>query len=207
MKRVGSAICGLLLGAPFAAQAAGMNYLDAYYIPDSTLEISGSGGSIESNDGDGFGAKLATTLGDGGLFLAGEYQSADYTASIAGSAEVQTMRVGLGYQTPWSVYLLGEYVRNEAEISFGTLSIKDDEDGFGVHLGAKFDLVKYVTLDARVGYLDVGESDGLEYVVGLGFNLDRHFGLFVDYRVSDLERDDGVEAKVEDIRTGFRFRF
>jgi opacity protein-like surface antigen len=52
----------------------------------------------------------------------------------------------------------------------------------------------------------VGDLDGLEYVVGLGLNLDRNFGLFADYRVSELEDDNG-KTTAEDVRAGLRFRF
>jgi predicted porin len=205
MKQLGRACLGALLAAPLAAQAADMAYLDVYYIPDSTLEVEGAGGgSVESNDGDGFGVKLAAMLGES-VFVAGEYQSADYTfANVA--AQLDTKRIGLGYKTPWPVYALAEYVRNDLSVGGSSTSIAGDEDGWAAHLGIKADLLQWLTLDARVGYQDVGEADGIEYVVGVGLNFDRNFGLFVDYRVSELENDDG-KATAEDVRAGLRFRF
>lgn len=213
MTRVGRAIrgavpgllAGSLMAAPWSATAADMAHLDIYYIPDSTLEFEFDGAAaVESDDGDGFGVKLAAMLGES-VFLAGEYQSTDNEFPTA-TATVETARIGLGYKTPWPVYGLAEYVRNELEVDQTLFSGEGKEDGWAVHLGLKADLIKFVTLDARIGYLDVGESDGLEYVVGLGLNLDRSFGLFADYRVSELENDD-VTATVEDVRAGLRFRF
>lgn len=213
MTRVGRAIRGTvpamlfggLLAASSAATAADMAYLDIYYIADSTLEFDFDGAAaVESDDGDGFGVKLAAMLGES-VFLSGEYQSTDNDFPTA-TATVETTRIGLGYKTPWPLYGLVEYVRNDLEVAQTLFSGEGEESGWGGHLGLKADLARYVTLDARVGYLDVGDSDGLEYVVGLGFNLDRSFGLFADYRVSQLENDDG-EATVEDVRAGMRFRF
>lgn len=210
MRRVGRAIrrgtlAGALMAAPLAAQAGDMAHLDVYYIVDSTLEFDFNGApAVESDDGDGFGVKLAAMLGES-VFLAGEYQSTDNEFANA-TATVETARIGLGYKTAWPVYVLAEYVSNELKIDETLFPIEGDEDGWAGHIGVKAELVKFVTLDARVGYLDVGESDGLEYVVGLGLNLDRNFGLFADYRVSELENDGG-ETSVEDIRAGLRFRF
>ncbi len=196
MKQFGRACLGVVLAAPLAVQAADMAYLDVYYIPDSSLEIESGGATVESNDGDGFGAKLAAMLGES-VFVAAELQSVDYTFAST-TARLDTRRIGLGYKTPWPVYGLAEYVRNDTEA--------DDEGGYAVHLGVKADLIRWVTLDARVGYQDVGEADGLEYLVGLGLNVDSNFGLFVDYRVSELNTD-SADAKAEDVRAGMRFRF
>lgn len=213
MKRVGRAIrgtfpgliAGALLAAPVAAQAADMAHLDVYYIVDSTLEFDFNGAAtVESDDGDGFGVKLAAMLGES-VFVAGEYQSSDNEFANA-RATVETARIGLGYKTSWPIYVLAEYVSNELKIDQTLFPVEGDEDGWAGHIGLKADLVEFLTLDARVGYLDVGESDGLEYLVGIGLNLDRNFGLFADYRVSELENDGG-ESSVEDIRAGLRFRF
>jgi hypothetical protein len=202
MKQLGRACLGVLLAAPLAAQAADMAHLDVYYVPDSTLELESAGGaSVESNDGDGFGVKLAAMLGES-VFVAGEFQSVDYSFTNV-AAKSDTKRIGLGYKTPWPVYALAEYVRAEAGTDANELF---DEDGWAAHLGLKADMLRWLTLDARIGYQDVGDLDGLEYVVGLGLNLDRNFGLFADYRVSVLENDNG-ETTAEDIRAGLRFRF
>lgn len=200
-----AALGGLLLAAPLAAMAGPMSYIDAYYIPDSTLTVEAANSEIESDDGDGFGVKLAGMVGEN-FFLAGEYQSTDNEFGNA-TVTVETTRLGLGFHFGLPVYLLGEYVNNEASGELANFGGAGDEDGYGIHAGIKFDIIDMLTIDARGGYLDVGDSDGYEYVVGLGLNLDRHFGLFADYRVSELERDDDVTGKVEDVRAGFRFRF
>lgn len=205
---VGIAMCGFVLAAPFSAQAASLNYLDAYYIPDSTLELEDDTDSIESEEGDGFGVKLAAMLGEN-VFLAGEYQSTDNQrlAGTAVNATVDSTRVGLGFNTSTPFYGLLEYINYEAEVESGLGSGSDSESGFGAHIGANIDLFEHLTLEARGGYLDIGDADGFEYLAGLGLNLDKNFGLFVDYRVTELDTKDDLTLTVKDLRTGFRFRF
>lgn len=205
---VGIAVYGLLLAAPFSAQAASLSYLDAYYIPDSTLELEDDTDSIESEEGDGFGVKLAAMLGEN-VFLAGEYQSTD-NEQLGGSAinaTVDSARIGLGFNTSTPFYGLIEYINYEAEVESGLGSGSDSESGFGAHIGANIDLFEHLTLEARGGYLDVGDSDGFEYLAGIGLNLDKNFGLFVDYRVTELDTKEDLTLTVTDLRTGFRFRF
>lgn len=205
---VGIAMCGFVLAAPLAASAASMDYLDAYYIPDSTLELEDDTDAIESEEGDGFGVKLATMLGEN-VFLAGEYQSTDNQrlAGTAVDATVDSARIGLGFNTSTPFYGLLEYINYEAEVESGLGSGSNSESGFGAHIGANIDLFEHLTLEARGGYLDIGDSDGFEYLAGVGLNLDKNFGLFVDYRVTELENKDNLTLTVQDLRTGFRFRF
>lgn len=219
MKRVGITRIGLglvaaALAAPLAAQAAGMDFIDAYYVPDATVELGRDDGTVsESTDADGFGIKLATMLGDS-VFLAGELLSISAegfttTGGIAVDGKLKDNRIGLGYNTDSPFYVLAEYVRKELSLSSAAGGGSDAESGWGVHVGAKADVFEMLTVEARVGYLDIGKNggDGLEYLVGLGLNLDRNFGLFADYRVSELENKDKRELNVEAIRTGLRFRF
>lgn len=200
---------GVMLSAPLAVSAASLDSIDAYYIPDSTLELDNGTTSVESEEGDGFGVKLATMLGEH-IFLSGQYQSTD-TENIGGSGvdgTVDDTRIGLGYNTSLPIYALLEYVNYDVEFDGGSLgSVSGSETGFGAHVGARFDLMEYFTLDARAGYLDIGDTDGFEYLAGIGINFDRNFGLFADYRVVELDGEDDAELSTQDLRAGFRFRF
>jgi len=181
-----------------------MDFLDGYYIPDSTFEVESAAGTVESEEGDGFGIKLAMMLGES-IFLAGEYQSTDNEGlGAAGDATVETSRVGLGYNTALPLYALIEYARAEIQFS-GADDVSDS--GFAAHLGVKFDVMEYLTLEARGGYLDIGDFDGFEYLAGVALNLDASFGLFADYRVTDVEGEDDLQLTAQDVRAGMRFRF
>ncbi|SFF22412.1 Outer membrane protein beta-barrel domain-containing protein [Fontimonas thermophila] len=211
---VGSAmgiLAGMVFAAPLTATAANLDSIDAYYVADSTLELKSGGASAESEEGDGFGVKLTLMLGEH-VFLSGLYQSTDVEdiggagSGVRGSTD--DTRIGLGYNTSLPIYAFVEYINYDVEVNGGSLgSASNSETGFGAHVGARFDLATYFTLDARAGYLDIGDADGFEYLAGIGLDLDRNFGLFADYRVVELDGDNDAEQNTQDVRAGFRFRF
>lgn len=211
MRQVGIAVFAAVLAAPFAAQAAQLDYLDAYYIPDSTLEFTDPAltDALESEEGDGFGVKLALSLTDS-IFFAGEYQATETEFDVAGTAvegTVDLSRVGVGYNTSIPLYVLVEYVQADYGFSSGDADATLDEAGFAAHLGLKFDVIELLTLEARGGYLDIGDYDGFEYLGGLALSLDRGFALYADYHVIDIENADDQGLKTSDLRTGVRFSF
>jgi hypothetical protein len=202
MNSVRNALVGLILASPLAAQAGTFDVLEVYSVPESGLELDGPLGKIESDEGDAFGARLSTSFGEH-VFAAGQYQSSTYEG--VGDPDLDQLRAGLGYSIgTLPVYLLAEYVR----YGLGVVSGSDDENGFGVHLGGMFDLFKYFSVEARVGYLDVGDAgDGFEYLAGLAVNLDANFSVFADYQETRLSNDADQDIVVADVRAGLRFRF
>lgn len=208
---VGTAVIAAALAAPLAAQAANVDHLDVYYIPDSVLELTDPGvaDGVESEEGDGFGVKVSASLTDS-IFFAADYQATENEFTFNGTgfeATVDLSRVGVGYNTTLPVYVLLEYVNADYGFSSGDVNATLDEEGFGAHLGLKFDLIEFLTLEARGGYLDIGDYDGLEYFGGLALNLDRGFALYADYHVIDIENADDQGLKTSDLRTGLRFNF
>lgn len=216
MRQVGigvgtTAAIAVTLAAPFAAQAANMDYLDAYYIPDSVLEIKDPAltEALESEEGDGFGVKLALSLTDS-IFFAGEYQATENDFDVDGTSvqgTVDLSRVGVGYNSTLPLYVLLEYVNADYGFSSGDATATLDEAGFAAHLGLKFDVIEFLTLEARGGYMDIGDYDGFEYLGGIALNLDRGFALYADYHVIDIENADDQGLKTSDLRTGLRFSF
>lgn len=207
----GIAAGAIALLAPLAAHAASMDYIDAYYIPDSVLEIDGpdQDGAIESKDGDGFGVKLALMLGEN-FFFAAAYDATE-NENIGGpdlQGTVDTSRIGFGYTAPGlPVYGMLEYVDVDYGFAAGADSGTVDENGFAAHVGLKLELIDLLTLEARGGYVDVGDYDGFEYLGGLAIALDRNLALFADYHVVDVENADSVSLKTSNVRAGLRFNF
>jgi opacity protein-like surface antigen len=204
--------------------ATGASFVDGYYVADAEV----AGGNADFDDGDGFGLKARAMLGDN-LFLTGEYMNNEYEpfdltfvdGLLGGSRterfeiEVETFRAGLGIHMPESpVYLRGEYVGYEAEISTtGSESDErvagnaDREDGFAVHLGTMGRLGERVWLHGEAGFLNINDvGEGVELLGGLGFDFTPGFGVFADYRYSNLsERNDDLEFR--DARVGLRMSF
>ncbi|TJY59886.1 hypothetical protein E4T66_11935 [Sinimarinibacterium sp. CAU 1509] len=202
MNSLRFALVSLLLTSPLVAQAGAFDAFDIYAVPDSGLEIDGPLGTIESEEGDAFGVRLLNSFGEH-VFAAGQYQSSTYQG--VGDPDLDQLRAGLGYSIgTLPVYVLAEYVRYE----LGLVNSNGDDNGFGVHLGGKFDLFKYFSVEARVGYLDVGDAgNGFEYVAGAALNLDANFSVFAEYQETRLNNDADQDVIVADIRTGLRFRF
>lgn len=205
-----TAVIAAALAAPLAAQAAKVDYLDAYYIPDSVQELTDPEltEALESEEGDGFGVKLALSLTDS-IFFAGEYQATENDFVVDGTnieATVDLSRVGVGYNSTLPLYVLVEYIKPDYGFSEEP-GVALPEEGFGAHLGLKFDVIEFLTLEARGGYLDLGDYDGFEYLGGLALNLDRGLALYADYHVIDIENSDDIGIKTSDLRTGLRFSF
>lgn len=195
MKLVGT---GLLAISPMTAMATGMgNSIDGYYV-SSGLEVDVENVGSGDDDGDGFGVKGTFAFADQ-LFFNGEYQTVGYDDS---DADLDQIRAGVGINTSASeqivFYGLAEFISFDFD--------NEDDSGFGVHGGAIFNLNQAIALNARLGYVDLGDSDGLEWLAGGSFKFTPQVAAFIDYRVTNQE-DSGVELDVDDLRIGARFIF
>lgn len=188
-------LLGALLCAPmaaFAATAGGAGNLDVYYV-HSNLENGGD------EDGDGFGVKGMGRISDL-AFVYGEYQAVDYDDS---NGEVDQLRAGLGYT----------FLRQQNMDLYGKLELvhldygNEDDTGFGAHAGASFAVAPALDLKAQIGWVDVDNTDGVEYLIGAAYDLNPQWGVFTDYRLSDLETSGGGDFEVSDWRIGARFNF
>ena len=221
-------LCAALCAAPLAAAQAAAD-LDLYYTPYTQIKLKGSSGDdLDFDDGDGWGAKGKFGLTDY-LFLSGEYEKYKYDditvndtplfPNLADHVDerVEQYRAGLGFNfvtTPF--YVLGEYIGIDSKTrvdngSSATESDKDKDEGWGAHLGAKGKVLNdHVTLNAEVGYVDVGDSDGLEVLAGAAYNISRHVGVFADYRYTSLTGgggNDDVDTRLGEARVGARLSF
>lgn len=198
-------IAALLAAAPFttmAASAKSVGYLDVYYT-DAELEVSVPGLGTGDDDGDGFGIRGAGKFSDQ-AFVYGEYQKNEYDDS---NFEIQFLRAGLGYifSQSGTVEVYGKAEVLNVDIDDGVDS--DDETGFGVHGGIAFLPMPELRLFGEIGYIDVKDTDGIEYTLGAIYSVSSQFGVFVDYRLTDVEDEDNVELELSDLQLGVRFNF
>jgi hypothetical protein len=181
--------------AALAATAGGAGNVDIYYV---NSEIEAGGGDT---DGDGFGVRGMGKITDA-AFVYGEYQTVEYDAP--GDPELEQIRAGLGYaflrQSGMDLYGKAELVNVDGDLGV-------DDTGYGVHGGIKLMPAPELTLKGQVGWIDVDDVDGPEYLVGAAYNITPQWGIFTDYRFTDLEADGGGEAEVKDWRVGGRFNF
>lgn len=205
----------LLLALPLAAQAGHQSNIDAYYIPESDFELEPDTPvpfDIDAN-GDGYGLKGQFQLGEL-FFLSGEYQAVDYGEDDDTGVlkdDLNTYRVGGGFffspDTPF--FVKGEYVGVDlGDTEDDDEDIDEDYNGYGVHLGVLGHYGQGFSINGQIGYVDLDGTDGMEYLVGVGFQFLGSIGAFVDYRAVDLKLKDGDgDMNLSDFRVGLRFVF
>ncbi|HEY0975386.1 MAG TPA: outer membrane beta-barrel protein [Solimonas sp.] len=197
---------GLLALAPVVSHAGAPGYFDLYFIPQANLEVTVPGFGSADEDGDGFGGKLMAPVSEMGV-LSAEYQAAKLDDS---DTEIKQLRFGLGVMTngPARLGALAEYINMELEVpGVG----KSKPDGFGLHGRLEFDVAPGFVLHGQVGYVNLKEDgstlEGLEINAGVGVAFTSAVGLFLDYRLSQLEDETDVELDLSDLRVGFRVNF
>lgn len=189
---------GLMVFTPFAAMAAGVgNSVDAYYV-SSGIEVDVPGFGSADDDGDGFGVKGKFAFADQ-AFIAAEYQAVEYD----NAGDLDQIRAGVGMNSDASqqavFYGLAEFIN----LDDGS----EDESGFGLHAGGKYKINDMASLNARLGYVDIGDAgDGFEWLIGGAFKFTEQVAAFVDYRVTYLEKSN-VDTDLDDLRVGVRFMF
>lgn len=206
MKMKKTLLAALLAAAPMASMAASggpTGHLDVYYT-DADLELDAPAPFGGDDSGDGFGIRGSAKVADR-AFVFGQYEKNNYDDS---DGKLETIRAGLGFGL-WqgnntSIDVRGEYINVDGKDFPATIDI--DHEGYGVHVGAAFRPMPGLSLFGDVGWIDIGDYDGPEYTVGAVFNVSNQFGLFADYRITDVE-DGDIGLKSQDLHLGVRFNF
>lgn len=209
MKKALLPMC-LLLASP-AAFAQGdyfaHNTIDLLY-SHLKFTVDGVGDDIS---GPGYGVRIVA--GSARPFFTAEYLRSEPDGNVGGvdvEAKIDQWRAGLGYrlidQPGFSAWGRAEYLSFDGEITGGGLVGADDEDGYGVHLGAAAGSGQFFAF-AEAGYIKTDETDGWEMRVGATYQLEP-VGLFIEYRRTEVETDNlKIEETYSDIRGGARFVF
>ena len=206
-----------------AAQAAAD--LDAYWTPYAAAKAGSGSSALDFDGGDGWGVKGKFGLTDL-FFLSGEYEKNKFDdISVAGgifggngNAELRTeqYRGGLGFRFPETpFYTYGEYIGFESKTRInipgplGSVTRENDKsEGWGGHLGAQGKVLNdKLTLMAEVGYVDIGDVDGLEATAGGAVEIVKHLSIFADYRYTSLTGGNNPDVRLDEARLGARFSF
>ncbi|QHS10199.1 hypothetical protein [Sinimarinibacterium sp. NLF-5-8] len=216
------ALCGALL-SPGMVLAAPAAYVDVFYSPYNTFKASSPNpnadqdGQPERNtlrgDDDGYGIKGAVTLGSR-LFINAEYTGDHYDGQdvpVDTRVRLKGFRSGLGlvlYDAGPTTYALAEYIRNDSKIDLaisGLPSTKDRNEGYGLHIGMRGER-RLIGTTVQLGYVDIGDSRGLEWMVELDYRLSDWIGLFAGYRATRLHND-GNDLSLSTARAGATLYF
>lgn len=179
--------CCLALVAPIAGAQTAVTGAGGGFLVHERGEVSGPGFS-GSDSSLGFGVK-GHLLFNQNIFAAVEMQD----------AELDSFRIGGGILLPAgpaTTWVLG-----------AALVDKDFDDGIGIFGGLKHDLNPQLELKGVLGYLMLGDVDGLELTLGGGYKIDRYWTAFADLRLFKGSADGGVDVDTTEFRFGASYNF
>lgn len=171
-----------LLLSPVALAQSGTTGSVGGYLVHERGEVSAPGIN-GSESGLGFGVK-GHLLFNQNVFAMLELQDAELTSFRLGGGVL----IPAGPATQWA---LG-----------AALVDKDFDDGVGLFAGLKHALNPQMDLKGSLGYLMLGDVDGLELTLGGGYKIDRYWTAFADLRLFQGEVD-GADVDID--TTEFRF--
>lgn len=195
-----SVLFGALMALPMAAMAEGVSY-NFVQLEYSDFEVDGevSGFNVDG-DGDGWTIGGVFSVSDL-VFLGASYSDGDADVSaggISGNVELETTTVGIGVH---SAQFTG------GVDLFGTINYVDvdDDDGFGVQIGARTMITPSFEGNIAYTYVDVGDgSDGFD--IGGVYLFTPNWGVTFGYEYATSESGSD-EIDVDGFNVGIRYDF
>lgn len=192
------ALLGAPLTAPAQAPAPDIDYgsIDGYVVPQA--DASWPPGLALGDSGDGFGARVLSRATEQVMVL-GEYQRLAYD-----DGTTQQFRIGAG---------LAQASTTGFFLTLDRLDLdRENATALGLHGRVAGTVAGPVSLYGQLGYLAVDARsfyyDGVEFTLGLTYDLREPWGLFADYRATLLDDHDRIDKLHRDeLRVGVRFRF
>lgn len=165
-------------------------------------------GLTDNYDGIGGGLRILAGRRDG-LFgdLTGEYIPTDVDGA---DLDIENYRAGIGY----GMSAFGADSFLQLKVEWASLrtefegSVRETQNGVGVHVQLEKDFIDGFGVDASVGYLDFEDIDGTEFTIGAHWVPER-VGFFTQFRFANLQgKDSGTpDAELTSLRVGFRVPF
>lgn len=181
----------LLVPGTVLAEASNFNYVEAAYLQ----------GDIDGLDVDGWEVEGSVEVTEQ-VFLFADYARLELDEDLGFDAEADLQRIGAGYifgeNATGNFFGTLAYARVDEEASFGSVSTSDDDDGYSLGLGTRFNLGSQAEVRFGVNYTDLGEGDSLVTSAALVYN----FAPFLA-GVAEYSRDDDTDS----IGLGVRFYF
>ncbi len=159
---------------------------------------------------DGIGGGLRVVGGQRvGLFgdLQGEFVPTELDGTRT-NLDFGNYRAGAG----WGFPAFGELGFFQVKAEYVALRFDLDgqasetQDGWGAQVQFEQDLAHSFGIHASLGYIDVDDADGTEYVIGFHWVPDV-FGFFTQFRWLNLDDDTGGNLDIQTVRAGFRVPF
>jgi len=211
--------------APMTAFAGGS--VDLFYIDnDAEAEIAGVPQKFKF-DGSGYGVRGKAELGNGFSMIAmhqsSKLKNDQLAGFIGGSQKLNETRIGLSYNHKLNDQYSVTGSLEHTNVGIGLtkdLGVGATLNGYAATVGINANVMANTNVYASIGYLNVGKLadkrvDGLEYTVGASYDVTKNFAGFVEYRLTDLERNAGgspltlpkIELELDTLRIGGRYTF
>ena len=125
-------------------------------------------------DGDGFGIEGSFEISQS-FFLTADYGIAEFEEAGV-EVDVDTLSAGIGWHTPLSDQL--DFVANLSYeyIELSALGQSQDESGYGLGAGLRYQATDALEINGGIGYVDYGDGDdttlGVRALYGITDNID-----------------------------------
>jgi opacity protein-like surface antigen len=125
-------------------------------------------------DGDGFGIEGSFEISQS-FFLTADYGIAEFEEGGV-EVDVDTLSAGIGWHTPLSDQL--DFVANLSYeyIELSALGQSQDESGYGLGAGLRYQATDALEINGGIGYVDYGDGDdttlGVRALYGITDNID-----------------------------------
>lgn len=193
-----------LLSAPVLAEGAATarSTLDVYFVPQADIEVTTATGS-SSDEGDGFGMRALILPGIGTATITAGISAEYQTKTFDSTLDYDQVRIGVGLVHSSSSGVFFEIDQFEVE--------GEETNGLSAHgrFATKLGHAAQVYADLAYLWLEDDNEDltGPEVTIGAALG-DAGFGVFADYRVTQLEAElSDAEIELRDLRLGVRWGF
>lgn len=174
------------------AQASNFNFIEASY----------QQGEVNDLDVDGWNLEASLEVAPQ-VFVEGFYSKLSLDESIPGfDIDARAMGFGLGYifgQTDFgNVYGTIGYVDVNNRLTVGGRRVRDNDDGFSLGLGTRFNLSQQAELRLEADYTEIDSDDSFEVSAALLYSFSPQLAGFAEF-----SRDSDSHA----VGVGMRFYF
>ena len=206
-------IAGLLLATPASAESVNIR-LQPFAAVQTFDFVAGSTTVDSTLVGGGMRLEIPTwswlELTGSAQFMSGNQDTRTTAGRSDSDLDELELRGGLKFKLPLTQEIRLTGTPELIWVQDDNGSTTDDSTGFairfGLEVGDPMGLIAY----ADGGFLafdDDGSTSGLEFKAGLRAALGRHFGLFSEYRIQNLEDDFGTDIDGGLFRIGLMLQF
>jgi len=165
---------------------------------------------------------VVTTVAGSGLYLGGAYgaMGLDYSAgSVFGfDTSHDAFMLQAGYKFNPYIAVEGRYwLGSSDDLTFGGMNYSVDLEAWGLYVKPMYPVTPELDIYALLGYGDTSpeiegvspdyDTDGLQWGLGLSYDVNNNVALFVDYVMLYDDTNDGEDMTIDTWNVGVSYKF